>query len=201
VVSSILDVNNVESTQVSFSVVDDTDSANVVTSGNQAHIADIELAVVFHNTGFEVDLHGIVDVDVWVWESDGSSIVGDDVWDSVWTDFLSNDLADLEVGFSFLQGLQHESSLDVVEESVVLFTLFEVEDVHQTDWELWISSELVVDTDGTFLILGDEGGFSAGESDLQSVSQEDVDWNGFVQFVWTLHGSWGPATSHLGEHP
>ena len=59
----------------------------------------VELGVVKDGAGGDVKLDGVIDRDFRVSESNGSSVVGDDVWDLVWSDFLSNNLAELVFGF------------------------------------------------------------------------------------------------------
>ena len=58
-----------------------------------------------------------------MWVSNGSSVVGDNVWDLVLTDGLSDDLGELERGFLGIESMWLHSSLGVVKDSEVLVGL------------------------------------------------------------------------------
>lgn len=83
----------------------------------------VEFGVVEDGLGGDVNLDGVVDLDFRVSESDGSSVVGDDVWDFVWSDFLSDNLAELVFGFIGLDGSHDESSLNIEQHSEVFTRL------------------------------------------------------------------------------
>lgn len=112
-------------------------------------------------------------LDIWVGESDGSAIVGNDVGDLVSTHGLSDDLAELEGSFLFVNFVSLVSSLNIVEETEVLAGLLDGNDVHNTKWESGISSDFVVNLDQSFLVLNDFNDLLSGKSVLQSVSQKD----------------------------
>lgn len=89
--SDIFDVSDIESTWMSLDGGEGTDSTDIVSTGKDDGGVVSELDNLLNGSGGEVDLDGIVFADVWVWESDGSSIVGDDMWDLVFADkFLGN---------------------------------------------------------------------------------------------------------------
>jgi len=89
--SDIFDVSDIESTWMSLDGGEGTDSTDIVSTGKDDGGVVSELDNLLNGSGGEVDLDGIVFADVWMWESDGSSIVGDDMWDLVFADkFLGN---------------------------------------------------------------------------------------------------------------
>jgi len=89
--SDIFDVSDIESTWMSLDGGEGTDSTDIVSTGKDDGGVVSEFDNLLNGSGGEVDLDGIVFADVWVWESDGSSIVGDDMWDLVFADkFLGN---------------------------------------------------------------------------------------------------------------
>jgi len=53
----------------------------------------------------------------------------------------------------------HESSLDVQKHSEVLAGLINGNDVHHSEWELGVSSYLVVNFDQSFLVFNDLSNF------------------------------------------
>lgn len=75
--------------------------------------------------------------------------------------------------FTIFDGLQHESSLNVVEDSEVLLGLWDINDVHESDWESPISSDLVVDEDTSLLVVQDHSDFSAVHGIFESVLEDD----------------------------
>lgn len=107
-------------------------------------------------------------------ETDSSAVVGDDVWDLVLANALTLDLAKLESSFLGLNSVGLETSLDVVEHAEVLTGLVDGNNILETNGELGVTSDFVVDSDvvGT-LITDDLDDLLAGKSVLQSVSEED----------------------------
>ena len=130
-------------------------------------------------------LDGVVDLDVWVRESDGSSVVGDDVRNLSLADLLLGDLAELEFSLLGVNSVWLESSLDVIEDSEVLVGLLNGDNVHGSEWESWVSSDLAVNLDQTLLILDDLGAFHVGHGVLQSLLEEDVERDALSSLVRT----------------
>ena len=77
---------------------DDTRSTHVTTTGNHDNVSSLELDVVDNFVLDKVKLDSVVDLDSRVRVSDGSSVVGNDVWDTLGTELVTTDLAELEVG-------------------------------------------------------------------------------------------------------
>ena len=130
-------------------------------------------------------LDGVVDLDVWVRESNGSTVVGNDMWNLGFTNLLLDNLAELEFTFLGVNSMWLESSLDVIKDSEVLVGLLDGDNIHSSEWEFWVSSDLAVNLDQTFLILNDLGSFHVGHSVLQSLLEEDVKWDALSSLMWT----------------
>ena len=163
-------MHNVETTQVPLNMENGGDSADVVASGNVGKVAGL-VGVPFDDGVFlKVELESIALVDFGVRISDGPSVVGDDVWDFVGSNSLCLDLHKLDLGFGVLDFSESESSLDVVEHSVVLVGLDDGEDVHDADWEFSISSDFIIDFDASLFVLSNGGDFASGECNLEVVS-------------------------------
>src|ERR1700726_2167413 len=75
----ILHVHDVVASQMFFNVDDLTDSADVVSAGDVASIADFILDPLQDLSGTDFVLDGISGFDFGVGEPDGSGIMGDDV--------------------------------------------------------------------------------------------------------------------------
>jgi hypothetical protein len=183
-------------------VLEDADSANVVTTGDEDGSTVVELDNTVNLSVFKVELDGVVLLDVGVGETDGSSVVGDDVWDLVLTHALSLDLAKLEGGFLGLDSVGHEASLDVVEHAEVLTGLVDGNNILEANGVLGVTSDLVVDSDvvGT-LVTDDLDDLLAGESVLKSVLEENGHRDALTELVGTLGGAGSVDTSELVKTP
>ena len=82
-VKTNLDVDDVEWSWMTITGLDDTNTASVTTSGDHAQVARVELDMLSDWAGFDVKDNGIVDLDVWWWVTDGTGVVGDDVWNTL----------------------------------------------------------------------------------------------------------------------
>jgi hypothetical protein len=78
----------------------------------------------------KVKLDSVVDLDGRVGVSDGSSVVGNEVGDTLGAELVLSDLEELEGGFLGGDSVDGESTLDVVKESEVLARLFDRDDVY-----------------------------------------------------------------------
>lgn len=201
VTSGISDVDDIETTDVSISVDNNTDSTNVVTGGDHAKVASFELDEINDLTGGDVQLGGVIDGEFGVGESEGSTVVGDDVGDLVGADSLLGDLDELVFSFFLADVSEDESSLNVVEDSVQFTSLLDGDDVHETSGESGVLSDLAIDSDVSFLVVDDHGDFSTSQSVLKTVLQDDSEGKGFSVLVGTLRGLSGEDTTEFVKHP
>ena len=131
-------------------------------------------------------------------ETDGSAVVGNNVRDLVGTNALSLDSAKLETGFFGVNSDWLEAALDVVEHTEELTSLVDANNILETNWELGVTSDLVVDFDivGT-LVLNDLEDFLAVKSVLESVLEENRHWDALTELVGTLGGAGSVDTTEL----
>jgi hypothetical protein len=113
-------VDNVETSEVSLLVDNDTRSTHVTTTSNHDNVSGLELDVVDDFVLDKVKLDSVVDLDGRVGVSDGSAVVGDNVRDTLGAELVTTDLAELEGSLLGGDSVDGESSLDIVEESEVL---------------------------------------------------------------------------------
>ena len=165
----IADVGDVEAALVVLDVGQNAHSPDVVAAGDVHQLARLVLIPSDHLALLEVVLDGVSLVDFGVGEPDGAGIVGDDVGDLVGSNGLGLDLAELELGLGFLDGDEGEPALDVVKHTVVLVGLDHGEHVHDSDWELGISSDLGIDFESGLLVHGDEGDFAGVEGEVEAI--------------------------------
>jgi len=93
----VLDVDDIERTGVFLDVLDDSDSANVVSVLDEANVARFEMSESLDLSGSNIVLEGIANLDFRVRESDGSCIVSDNVRDLVGTNGLVGHLQELDL--------------------------------------------------------------------------------------------------------
>jgi hypothetical protein len=155
----VLDMDDIEGTWMLFDGGDNTNSTNVVSTGKDDGGTNLELDYTGDGLTLEVKLDGVVDLDIWMRESDGSTVVGDDVWNLRLADLLLGDLAEFEFSLLGVHSVWLESSLNVIEDSEMLVGLLDADNIHGSEWESWVSSDLAINLDITFLILDDLGGF------------------------------------------
>jgi hypothetical protein len=78
-VKNILHVDNVESSDMSFTVHDSSGTAHIATTSDDNDVSGIKLDKVGHFALLQVVLDGIVDRNVRIWIADCSSVVSDEV--------------------------------------------------------------------------------------------------------------------------
>ena len=105
-----------------------------------------------------------------MWESNGPGIVGNDVGDLVGADGFLDNFTKLEVGFSALDADESESALFIIQESIVLSSLDHIEDVHDTNWELMVSSDFMINFKSCLFILCDNCDLFTVSGQSESVS-------------------------------
>jgi len=127
--------------------LDDTNTTSVTTTSDHAQVTSIEFYVFGDGTSFDIKDNGIVDLDVWVWVSDGTSIVGNDEWNTLLGNTLLGDLAELVSSFFSGDSVDSESTFDVIDKSEGFVGLLECDDIHETGWEGGITSDFAVDLD------------------------------------------------------
>ena len=165
----VLQVSDVEAVKMPLNVDDLGNSSDVVSTGDVGEVSGFVFEPLRDLVLFQVELDSVSFVDFGVGESDGPAVVSDDVGDFVGTNSLSLDLEEFVSGFSVLDLDEGETSLDVVEKTVVLASLGEVDGVHDADGELEVFSSFIIDFDPSLFILNDEVGLAGSEGYFQVV--------------------------------
>lgn len=185
-------MDDVISSNVSLDVLELSDSTDIVSSGNITGVSSVVLDPFEDFTVINVVLDGVSDLDFRVGESDGSGVVSDDVWDFVGTNSFSCNLQQFESSLLSIKALENESSLNVIKASVEFLGLDDLDNIHDTNWESFVSSESVINLNTVLLIVEDQGNLSSVLGVFES----------FAELVWryikrTARGSdslslWGP---------
>lgn len=163
----------------------DTDSTDVVSAG-EVNGGTVD---VLNHTGdlgvSQVDLERIADGNVWVRESEGSAIVGGNVWDLLLTNVLLYDFAELETGFLGLDSVWDESAFDIKQNSKELVRFFNCNNVHLAEWVSVISSDLSIDLDETLLLSANLKALLSGQGVFQSLLKQNTHWYALAELVRT----------------
>jgi hypothetical protein len=91
-VKNIPDVNDIETTQMSLPVNDNTWSTHVSSSGNHDDVSSLKLDGVDNLVLDEIKFNSVVNFDSGVGVSDSSSIVGNNVGDTLGSELVLLDL-------------------------------------------------------------------------------------------------------------
>jgi len=171
--NGILDVNDIERSRVSLSVNDDTYSTQVTTSSDHNYVSNVELDKVGDLSSLDIELDAIIDSNKGIGVSNGSSVVKNNIRNSLGSNSQLLNLAELVLGLIGRDGLKNESSLGVVQESEILTSLLDGDDILKTRGISSIGSDLAVDLDES--LLDDLSDLVSGKSVFQSVSQQNND--------------------------
>ncbi len=167
----ILQVDNIEATQMSFNMEDSSNSTDVVTTSSVGQMSWLVRDPADDLIVFQIVFDGVSFIDVRVWESDGSGIVSDNVWNLVWTDGFFNNFAEFEVSFRTFNADEGESTLFIIQKSKRLSGFNNGQEIHKTDWEFSISSNFMIDFKSCLFILSNDGDLSAVSCQSETISE------------------------------
>jgi len=199
VVYGVLDVDNVETSIVTLTVGNDTNTTHVATTSSHGNDTSVELNEVGNLSGCKVDLYSVVNLDGWVRVSNSSSIVRDQEWDSALAQLYSLDLAELVFGLLSLNSVDSETALGVVDKTEVLASLLDGNDIHEACWVCSVGADLAIDLDQA---LHDNGlGLTCVESILQTVSDEYDEGHALAELVRTCGWTRSVGTGQFVQKP
>jgi hypothetical protein len=118
--------------------------------------------------------------------------VGGDVRDTLGANKDLLDLAELVLGLLIGDTVDGEATLDIVDETEVLTSFFNGNDIHETGREGGVGADLTVNLDQT--LLEDRLDFGTVKSVLETVANEDNQGQTFTGLVGTRAGLGGIRT-------
>jgi hypothetical protein len=128
-VKGVLDVDNFETTSVTLTVGDDTNAAHVTTSSDHADIANFELDEVGDLGALNIVTDGVVSLDQRIGVTDGATVVGENVGDTLGTELNLANLAKLVLGLLLSDAVDGETALNVIDEAELLTSLLNRDDI------------------------------------------------------------------------
>ena len=120
-------------------------------------------------------------------------------WDSSATELNALDLAELVLGLLILDAVDGEAALGVVDETEVLASLLDGDDVHEAGGVGDVGADLAVDLDEA--LHHDGLRLAVVEGILQPVADEDDQGHALAQLVRTGRGTGGVDTREFVEQP
>lgn len=146
--SGVLQVNVILSTVVNITRSDDTNATQVMATSDHSQVSDFEGNVGNNLAGGEINLDGILGLDVGVRVSDGTTVVSDEVGDGLGTNMNRLDAAELELdhdrlinnilnfqslstyaSFGGVDSVEDETALSIVQESEVFLGFLDANNI------------------------------------------------------------------------
>ena len=199
VTSGILQVDDIMRTGVLLTTLNNTDATKIVSTSDHGKVSNIEGNMTNDAVVLQRELDGILNLDERIRITDGTSVVGNQVRDGVLAHGNVLHLAKLELGFLLCDAVDVEATFGVVQETEVLAGLGNANDIHETDGESSIGSDLVIYSDEA--LGSNEEHLPSGQGVLETVSQEDDHRNAFAVLVGTGGRLGGPHSSEFVQHP
>lgn len=126
----VLDVDNVEATDVLLAVHNDTRTTPVTATGDEGEVTGVELDEVGDLALLNVEADSVVDLDRGVGVTDGTAVVGGDERNALVADRNLANLQQLVRRLLRCDAVDREAALDVVEETEVLARLLDGDDIY-----------------------------------------------------------------------
>lgn len=132
-------------------------------------------------------------------ENSRPRIMRNQEWDTATAELDTLDLAELVLSLLGLDTVDSEAALGVVNQTEVLASLLDVDDIHEAGGEGHVGADLVVDLDQA---LHDNGlGLAVVEGVLQAVADEDDQGEAVASLVGTGRGLGSVATGQFVQQP
>lgn len=148
----ISNVGNVERTKMTLDVHKGSNSTDVVSTSDIAQFSGFILVPGVNLSLFKIIFDSISFIDFWMRESDGPRVIGDNIRNFVRSHSFWFNFAKLEFGFRVFDGKESESSFNIIKHAVMLIGLDDRDDIHDSNWELCITPNLIVDFESGFFV-------------------------------------------------
>lgn len=133
------------------------------------------------------------------WKNSRSGIMRNQEWDPAAAELNTLDLAELVLGLLGLDAVDGEASLGVVDETEVLASLLDRNNVHEAGGVSRVGADLAVNLDKA---LHQDGlGLAAIEGVLEAVADEDDERQALALLVRTGRGLGGVGAAELVQQP
>lgn len=196
---SILDGDNGKGSIMLLEVDELSNTPGVVTLGYHDHGSHLELEDVGHLSSGNVHLDGIIDLDIRVRVTKGTSIMGDSNGDLLGGNIHLLDTAKLVLGLILVDTVEDETSLGIVKETETITRLLKLDNIHESSGVVEVSPDLTIDLDTTF--HANLLAFLSGQGVLETLTKDDGNGKALALLVGTGGGLGSPDAAHLTEVP
>jgi len=173
---------------------------SVTSLGKHNHASVLELENIGHFSGGDVNLDGVVNLNIRVGVTDGASVVCDSNRNFIGGDEDLVDTTKFVCGFlGILQAVQDETSLGIVQETESVIAFVHFDDVHESSGEIVIGADFAVNLDTTF--HADLHALLVGQGVLKTFTENDTKGKALTLFVRTSGGFGGPNSNHFAQVP
>lgn len=122
-------MDNVEATNVPLTMNDNTSPAHVAPTSDHNNITGIEPNEIGDLALINIKFDGVVDLNGGVGVADGSSVVGNNVWDALWSKGHFSNFKKLVCGFLWRDAVNGEATLDIIKKAEVFARLLNGDDI------------------------------------------------------------------------
>jgi hypothetical protein len=130
VTSSITHVHNIKGTKVTITTDNNTHTTSVVTLGDEAEIANIELNVTNNLIGVQINLNGIIDLDGRIRETDGTSIVSNNEGNLLAGELALDNLAKLVLSLLLIHTMKNKATLHIIQKTETVSTVLKGNNIY-----------------------------------------------------------------------
>ncbi|KAG1239619.1 hypothetical protein G6F68_018459 [Rhizopus microsporus] len=123
-IKSILDVNNFETTNMTFTMNQLTNTTNVTTTSNHNNITHIKLDKIFNLASFNIETNGIIRLDQRIRITNGTTVMSSNVRNTLRTNQYLLDLAQFVLGLFVGNTMNSKATFNVIDETEVFTSLF-----------------------------------------------------------------------------
>jgi hypothetical protein len=168
-------------------VHDGANTTGVAASGDHAKVTGLELDRVHDFASGDVQPDDVVSLNDGIGVADSPAVRGEQEGHVLGAGTDLANTTQLVLGLLVGNPVDGESSLDIIDESEIFSGLFDLDDIHETSWELGIGPQLSVDLDQP--LLKDGLDLLGGQGVLEPIPEEQGDWHRLLHLVGAGPGS------------
>mmetsp|Transcript_15385 Transcript_15385/g.22075 ORF Transcript_15385/g.22075 Transcript_15385/m.22075 type:complete len:215 (+) Transcript_15385:474-1118(+) len=176
-----------------------TNTPSVTSSGKHNHASKLELEGIRHLSSCDINLDDIVDLNIRVGVTDGTSIVCDN---NRYLVRRNEDLvytAKLVSSLLFVNTVKNETSLGIKKKTESVSALLKLNNIHKSSGEVVVCADLAVNLYTS--LHADLHALLVGEGILKTVTENNGEGDTLALLVGTRRGFWGPDAAHFSEVP
>jgi len=184
---------------MSFSLNNRSNTTNIVSASNHRDTSGFEFVVIQYFSALDIKLDCIVLLNIGVRIANRSRVCCVSVRNATVAESCRANFAQFEVGLSVGNLVSNESSLGIIQKTVVLSDSVDGNNIHETSWESQVCSDSMIYFHNS--LFQDIMYFLSSECILQAISDENEERYTFPQFVWALTWTRSKNAAKFIQHP